>query len=355
MFIAKYNSSLASQWATKAGGLGSSGNVRGTSIAVDFAGAPFVVGSFLWGADFVVQQFTAFGNTDMFLAKYYNNNGNLTSAYQYSGSSAASRINPTSLKMDGSGFCNIAGFFNTNAVLGSTTLTSIGMDDIFITRINAVGNPQWAYSAGGAGDDRATGLALDASGNHYISGYLDGSFNFGSIPATGNSGSPDVFVAKYNGANSAWDWVTTGGTGSGYEYAFDIALAAANNIVIAGRADAVFSLGGIQIDNTGFTDGFIANVSALTGINDLNNENNFSVSPNPSDGFIHINMSSSAGSSKIELLNLLGEVIFTEDVKSSGQKSFDFDFPEHEIENGLYFIRITDGDKTYKRKLIIRR
>ena len=118
MFIAKYNSSLAAQWASKAGGLGASGNVRGTSIAVDFAGAPFVVGPFLGGADFVVQQFTALGNTDMFLARYYSNNGNLNTAYQYSGTSAASRINPTSLKMDGSGFCNVTGYFKTNAVLG---------------------------------------------------------------------------------------------------------------------------------------------------------------------------------------------------------------------------------------------
>lgn len=352
MFIAKYNSSLASQWAQKAGGLGATGNVRGTSLAIDFAGTPFIVGPFLSGADFVVQQFTAIGNTDMFLAKYNSTNGTLNSAYQFYGSSAASRINPTSLKMDPSGFCNIAGYFNINAVLGSTTLTSNGADDIFITRINAVGNPQWAYSAGGAGDDRATGLALDASGNLFISGYLDGSFNFGSIPATGNSGSPDVFVAKYNGASSAWQWVSTGGTSSGYEYAYDIASASSNNVIIAGQADAAFSLGPVSIANAGFSDGFIANFSTLTGINNLDLENELVVYPNPSNGIIHIKQN--APISKIELVNVLGETIFIEDIESLQQNSFDLNFPAKGIENGIYFLRIISGRNFVKQKLIIK-
>ncbi len=47
-------------------------------------------------------------------------------------------------------------------------------DDVFVSRLNAAGNAL-VYSTyiGGTGDERGSGIVLDAAGNAYITGYTD--------------------------------------------------------------------------------------------------------------------------------------------------------------------------------------
>jgi len=79
-------------------------------------------------------------------------------------------------------------------------------------------DPVLVYSTylGGSGDDRAFGIAVDSSGNAYITGYTE-STNFPTATALQASvGGPyDAFVAKLNAAGSALIYSTyLGGTGA---------------------------------------------------------------------------------------------------------------------------------------------
>ncbi len=52
----------------------------------------------------------------------------------------------------------------------SFLLSSSGMEDIFVLKINKEGRFQWAKSMGGPGNDRATSLAIDGCGHLYVAG-----------------------------------------------------------------------------------------------------------------------------------------------------------------------------------------
>jgi hypothetical protein len=69
---------------------------------------------------------------------------------------------------------------------------------------------QWAVSAGGSSTDIGYGVAVDSSGNAYITGYFRGSASFGPFTLT-SAGSADVFVAKLseNGGGNQPDLTVT--------------------------------------------------------------------------------------------------------------------------------------------------
>ena len=85
---------------------------------------------------------------------------------------------------DSSGNIYIAGSF-TGLVnfaadfYGAETKTSYGNTaDIFVTKINANGTYGWTKCIGGAGNDGASGIAVDADDNVYVVGYFEGTVDF---------------------------------------------------------------------------------------------------------------------------------------------------------------------------------
>src|SRR5262245_31314918 len=77
------------------------------------------------------------------------------------------------IAVDASGNCYVTGYYNgTTITFGSITLTNTGPGyrEIFIGKYDASGNVVWAKSAGGNYPDRALAIAADANGNCYIIG-----------------------------------------------------------------------------------------------------------------------------------------------------------------------------------------
>ena len=114
-----------------------------------------------------------------------------------------------------------------------------GNYDAFITKLNAAGSAL-VYSTylGGSSEDGAfNGIAVDASGNAYVTGYTYSS-NFpttpGAFQTSGGGGTRDAFVAKLHVAGSALVYSTYLG-GSDYDVAWDIAVDAAGNAYVTGQ------------------------------------------------------------------------------------------------------------------------
>ena len=96
-------------------------------------------------------------------------------------------------------------------------MTNAGGAEVFVAKYNFAGTVVWAKRAGGTADDFGNAVALDAAGNTYITGYFQSTnINFSGTVLT-NSGSADVFVAKYNSAGTLI-WAQAEG-GSGYDVA----------------------------------------------------------------------------------------------------------------------------------------
>ncbi len=99
------------------------------------------------------------------------------------------------------------------------------------------------------------------------------------------------------------------------------------------------------------------NLSAAVGIEENNQLNNyFTISPNPSNDQAMISYRLSSNSTvKLEVLDVLGKQLV--EIVKSNQSEGDYGIPlskhEHGFANGVYFVRLTVGNKASTQKLII--
>lgn len=112
----------------------------------------------------------------------------------------------------------VTGSVRGNIQLGAYSLTSSATgNDGFVARITALGAVAWAHRIGGAaGDDVATHLLTDATGNAYVAGYFTTSGTFGPAatgPLVSTGGTQNTFVASYS-AQGALRWAQRAGGGS---------------------------------------------------------------------------------------------------------------------------------------------
>jgi ribonuclease HIII len=84
-----------------------------------------------------------------------------------------------SIAVDSSGNVYVTGIYSSNPLTlynkdGSafaTTLTNSGSYDVFIAKYNTNGNVLWVSRIGGTGDDFCNSIAVDSSGSVYVTGY----------------------------------------------------------------------------------------------------------------------------------------------------------------------------------------
>lgn len=161
--------------------------------------------------------------------------------------------------VDGSGNTYTVGYFTGSASFGSTTLNSAGGTDVFLVKTNNQGVYQWAVKAGGSGADRGTSIKVDASGNSYITGYYNGTASFGSTSIT-SEGLQDIFVAKYN-ASGALQWVSSAG-GSLADAGSGVSFDNSGNVIVTGDFRDSASFGSTTLVSSGGTDAFISKLSS---------------------------------------------------------------------------------------------
>ena len=175
-------------WAKKAGG---TGDDYGQSIATDSSGNSYVTGYFAGTATFGDTELTSSGSTDIFVAKL-DSGGNWLWAKKAGGTSSDTG---RSIATDSSGNSYVIGYFAGTATFGDTELTSSGNNDIFVAKLDSGGNWLWVMKAGGTDLDVGKSIAIDSSGNSYVTGYFRGTATFGDTELT-SSGLYDIFVAK---------------------------------------------------------------------------------------------------------------------------------------------------------------
>jgi Cep192 domain 4/Beta-propeller repeat len=136
-------------------------------------------------------------------------------------------------------------------------------------------DPVLAYSTylGGSGGDIGYGIAVDASGNAYVTG-ISNSTNFPTTTGsykTGNGGSGDAFVAKINPAGTVASSSTpqlvysTFLGGSGTDSGYAITIDAGGDAYITGSttsSDFATTSGVFQTTNGGASDAFVAELNS---------------------------------------------------------------------------------------------
>lgn len=248
--VVKYDNAGTLKWIRSAGGPG--GDVA-NGIAVDAAHNSYVVGELEETVDFgsgIILQ--AAGSNDVFLAKY-SPEGNILWAKSWG---TVENEKALSVAVSPSGDSYVTGYFASSITFGGTQLHSAGRREIFIVKVNTSGNIVWAKKAGGTGDDKAEGIALDKNENFYIVGSFTQSASFSGTTIT-NSGKNSAFVAKYNSGGSIL-WARAAGACCDTTQYRCVATDENDNVYVAGYFNATASFGTNNFNSTGSADIVVA-------------------------------------------------------------------------------------------------
>jgi len=102
-----------------------------------------------------------------------------------------------------------------------------GYDDAFLSKFDSGGNQLWTKQIGTRGSDVSQSVAVDASGNAYIGGWTGGDLGGSS------AGSYDAFLWKFDPDGNEV-WTTQIGTSS-EDRSYSVVLDASGNVYISGR------------------------------------------------------------------------------------------------------------------------
>jgi hypothetical protein len=251
IFVAKYSGSGVLQWVQSAGGTSFD---FGNAIAVDGSGNVYVTGKYEATATFGTTTKTSAGIADIFVAKY--NSVGVTWDWVQSAGGTSDDVG-RGIAVDGSGNVYVTGWYFGTATFGTTTKTSAGLFDIFVAKYNSSGALQWVQSAGDTSIDEGHGIAVDGSGGVYVTGNYQGTATFGATTKTSAGGS-DIFVARYN-SSGALQWVQSAG-GTSYDYGNAIAVDGSGNVYVTGRYQGTATFGNNSLTSAGATDIFVARI-----------------------------------------------------------------------------------------------
>ncbi len=177
------------------------------------------------------------------------------------------------IAVDGDGSAYVTGYSSSTnfpTTTGARQTTNAGITDVFVTKLNAAGTGL-VYSTylGGSSDDFSAGIALDSSGNAFITGYTK-STNF---PVTGSAyqrtlgGVEDAFITKLNSTGTAIVYSTYLG-GSSVDHGNGIAVDGSGYAYITGYTSSIaVTAGAYQATGAGSTEAFVTKLNAAgTGL-----------------------------------------------------------------------------------------
>ncbi len=246
--------------------LGGTGGDVANGIAVDSSGNAYIAG-ITNSTDFPTaspEQGTSQGNGDAFVAKL-NSTGSALVYSTYLGGTGADTA--TAIAVDASGDAYVTGTTtspNFPTTSGVFQPGYAGNGDAFVTQINSAGS-KLVYSSylGGTLADFGQGIAVDTSGNAYVTGSTQ-SVDFPTVKPlqSSNGGASDAFVAKVNFSGTQLVYSTYLG-GSQADVGQAVRVDTSGNAYVMGYTfSADFpTVNPLQRSNAGQSDAFVSEVN----------------------------------------------------------------------------------------------
>ncbi|MGB0656045.1 MAG: beta strand repeat-containing protein, partial [Pirellulales bacterium] len=257
VFVAKLDANGVYQWATRAGG---TEYCWAWAISVLEDGSSIVTGHFKGTAAFGETTLISDGSDDVFVAKL-DANGVYQWATRAPGNSYASGSGVVSVLTDGSSI--VTGAFQGSATFGNTTLVSGGYGDVFVAKLNANGEYQWAAQGVGPKYNMAESVSVLADGSSIVvTGYFTDTVTFGNTTLTSAGESErDVFIAKLN-ANGEYQWARRAGAPESTDNGHSVSVLADGSSIVAGVFALNATFGNTTLTSYGDFDVFVAKLDA---------------------------------------------------------------------------------------------
>jgi len=241
IFVLKLNTGGGYAWHTF---YGSTATDAGMGIAVDGSGNVYVTGRSYasWngpGPTLPLNPYSLGGNANIVVLKLNTNGGYLWHTFYGSGNNDEGY----GIAVDGSGNVYVTGLSTVTWNGPGPTLplnTFGGGWDIVILKLNTSGAYQWHTFYGSAATDVGPAIAVDGSGNVYVAGYSNASWNgpSGQLPLNAFSiGVIDIFVLKLN-TGGGYLWHTFYGSDNAADYGLGIAVDSSGSVYVTGMSYA---------------------------------------------------------------------------------------------------------------------
>jgi len=286
MFILKLDTDGDFVWAKQIGAI--NGDYEGYSIAVDASGNVFTTGYFSKTVDFdpgpETNTLFAVGSRDIFVLKL-DRNGNFIWAKRMGSTDDEYGY---SINTDRDGNVLVTGTFRRvidfDPGPGEFRLSPVGNIDAFVLKLDNNGNFVWAKRIGGSAIETGASVAVDHSGNAYVTGFFWGTIVFDSVVGVSNitsNGGYDAYVLKID-SDGEFIWAKNIG-GKDEDYGNCVAVDILGNVYVTGHfkgtADFDPGTGVHNLSSAGDKDAYIlkldidgnfVSVKQLGGTNDDN-------------------------------------------------------------------------------------
>lgn len=311
----KYNSSGIQQWVQIYNGPGNSTD-HGNSIAVDASGNIYVSGSCqVSSQDYLTIKYNSSGVQQW--VQIYNGPGNISD-------------DASTIAVD-----ILGNVYVTGASIGSGTIS-----DYATIKYDASGVLQWVKRYNGPGNryDNAKDIALDVSGNVYVTG-----------ESIGNGTSYDYVTIKYNSSGEQQWLQNYNGPANNGDNASSIVIDNSGNVYVTGASTG----SGSNLDYA------TIKYSQSVGINSISSEtpDDFKLKqnyPNPFNPSTKIQFDISKWSDvKVVIYDILGNEVETLIDKKLMPGTYEADFRGDKYSSGNYFCRLITSDFTETKKMTL--
>ncbi|MBK7157010.1 MAG: SBBP repeat-containing protein [Ignavibacteria bacterium] len=315
--VVKYNSAGTEQWVARYNGLSDSYDIS-TDIITDISGNVYVTG---YSYDNV--------SLEDYATIKYNSSGEQQWVSKYNGASGKFDI-ANSITTDNAGNVFVTGYsYDVNS-----------SEDYATVKYNSAGGQQWVSLYNGSGNDFdiATSIKSDVNGNVYVAGY-----------SYGSGTQEDFATVKYN-SNGDQQWAEIfNGDADSSDIAASLAIDQSGNIYTSGYS---------YVTSSGF-DFITIKYSQTVGVNQISGnlpekfllEQNY---PNPFNPNTNIRYTiEEAGYTSLTVYNSVGIEISTLISENLQAGSYSAEFNAENYPSGVYYYKLTSGDFTQVKKMIL--
>ena len=313
----KYNPAGSQIWAQRFNN-GYGGNDRANAIAVDASGNIYVTGESFSGInkDYATIKYSSAGVQQW--VRRYNGLSNFDDE-------------ATTLSIDNSGNVYVSGW----------SLGIFDYPDLVTIKYNPSGDSLWVrrYTGSGFGVvNGATSMAVDNSGNVYVTGY-----------STGNSLSNDYVTIKYS-TSGVQQWLQRyNGPADSTDYPYSLAIDGSGNVYVTGQSTGIGTLSDFATIKYSQSIGIRKISSAIPG--EYNLSQNY---PNPFNPSTTIEFALPKSSNvKLVVYNISGrevDVLVNEKLQAG---SYKVDFNGSKLSSGAFFYKLITDEYILSRKMIL--